>query len=39
MGLGMDLFEKASEVHPFGEVEEGDLDGLAVDTHGRRIHV
>lgn len=35
----MDLFERALEVHPFGEVEEGDLDGLAVDTHGRRIHV
>jgi hypothetical protein len=35
----MDLFERAFEVHPFGEVEEGDLDGLAVDTHGRRIHV
>jgi len=39
VGLGMDSFERALEVHPFGEVEKGDLDGLAVDTHGRRIYV
>jgi len=39
VGLGMDSFERALEAHPSGEVEKGDLDGLAVDTHGRRIHV
>ena len=37
--MGIDLFGRALEVHPLGEVEKGDLDGLAVDTHGRRIHV
>ena len=33
----MDLFEGGSEVHPAGEVEAKDT--LAVDTHGRRIHM
>jgi hypothetical protein len=35
--LFMDLFEGGSEVHPAGDLEPE--DALAVDTHGRRIHV
>lgn len=33
----MDLFEGGSEVRPAGDLEPE--DALAVDTHGRRIHV
>jgi hypothetical protein len=37
VGLGTNLFERALEVHPAGEVETE--ESLTVDTHGRRIHV
>jgi hypothetical protein len=37
VGLGRNLFERALEVHPAGEVKTE--ESLAVDTHGRRIHV
>ena len=33
----MDVFGGGLEVHPAGEVETE--ESLAVDTHGRRIHV
>jgi len=37
VGLGNGLFEGCLEVHPAAEVETE--ESLAVDTHGRRIHV